>query len=345
MDLTLDDDQLLLAESARQLFERTYTTESAREAEEQPDGFSADLWKQAVELGWPGIALPEDVGGAGYGLLELAILAEELGRGAATLPLLSSYAATLPALARLALRARLELASGDADRRPRRWSTRSATNPCAPPPPTTDGSSRGRRWRCRSARSPTCSSCSVDLDATDRGPSLVAVAADAPGVTRARHDTFAPTPYASVTFDQVAVTPRRRGGRRDRARPRARAPDRRRHRVRGRPRRRRARARGRPRDEPRAVRPADRREPGGVAPVRRHARRDRRHAGARVAGRVATRPALRRRHPARAVALANAYARDVLPGIFTRRTRCTARSGSRWSTTCSCSPAGPRPTS
>src|SRR5262249_43188471 len=70
--LTLDDDQKLLAESARQLFERSYTTEAAREAEVAPDGFSVDLWKQAVELGWPGIALPEDVGGAGYGLLELA---------------------------------------------------------------------------------------------------------------------------------------------------------------------------------------------------------------------------------------------------------------------------------
>ena len=98
MDLTLDDDQLLLAESARQLFERSYTTESSRDAETQPDGFSAELWKQAVELGWPGIALPEEWGGAGYGALELAVLAEELGRGAATLPLLSSYAATLPLL-------------------------------------------------------------------------------------------------------------------------------------------------------------------------------------------------------------------------------------------------------
>ena len=98
MDLTLDDDQKLLAESARQLFERTYTTEAARHAEEQTDGFSADLWKQVVELGWPGIALPEESGGAGYGPLELAVLAEELGRGAATLPLLSSYSATLPLL-------------------------------------------------------------------------------------------------------------------------------------------------------------------------------------------------------------------------------------------------------
>src|SRR6185312_12840905 len=107
-----------LAESARQLFERTYTTESARAAEASPDGFSADLWKQAVELGWPGIALPEDCGGAGYGALELAVLAEELGRGAATLPLLSSYAATLPILwaGSEAVRARWlgRLAAGDA---------------------------------------------------------------------------------------------------------------------------------------------------------------------------------------------------------------------------------------
>ena len=47
--------------------------------------------------------------------------------------------------------------------------------------------------------------------------------------------------------------------------------------------------------------------------------RDRRHAGPRVAGRVAARPLRRRSHGrARAVALANAYARDVLPGIFAR---------------------------
>ena len=95
MDLTLDDDQRLLADSARQLFERTYPT-TARRIEELPERSSAELWTQAVDLGWPGIALPEACGGAGYGLLELAILAEELGRAAVTLPLLSSYAATLP---------------------------------------------------------------------------------------------------------------------------------------------------------------------------------------------------------------------------------------------------------
>ncbi|HEY3671823.1 MAG TPA: acyl-CoA dehydrogenase family protein [Acidimicrobiia bacterium] len=206
MDLTLDDDQLLLAESARQLFERTYTTESAREAEDTPDGFSADLWKQAVELGWPGIALPEDCGGAGYGALELSVLAEELGRGAATLPLLSSYAATLPLLwaGSEALQARwlAPLAAGEA------IAALTVTGPRGGE--RLDVSAAADGWRLSGTKVAVPFGAvadvfvvSVDLDA----PSLVMIAADAPGIARARHDTFAPTPYASVTFDQVVVTP------------------------------------------------------------------------------------------------------------------------------------------
>jgi alkylation response protein AidB-like acyl-CoA dehydrogenase len=205
MDLTLDDDQQLLAESARQLFERSYTTESARAAEAAPDGFSSDLWKQACELGWPGIALPEESGGAGYGPLELAVLAEELGRGAATLPLLSSYSATLPLLwaGGDALRARwLEsLAAGDAiaalalvDPRHEQLQVTTA-----------DG------WTISGTKVAVPFGVAADVLVVRVGldgegaPSLVAVATDAPGVERARHDTFAPTPYASVTFTDVAV--------------------------------------------------------------------------------------------------------------------------------------------
>ena len=44
----------------------------------------------------------------------------------------------------------------------------------------------------------------VDLGDT---PTLVVVAADAPGVERARHDSFAPDPFAAVTFTDVPVTP------------------------------------------------------------------------------------------------------------------------------------------
>src|SRR5207247_2661984 len=67
MDLSLNEDQRLLAESARQLFERTYTTESARAAEDAPDRHSRERRKQAGALGAPGIALPQAEGGGGVG--------------------------------------------------------------------------------------------------------------------------------------------------------------------------------------------------------------------------------------------------------------------------------------
>ena len=204
MDLTLDDDQRLLAESARQLFERSYTTESARAAEEQPDGYSSELWKQAGELGWPGIALPEECGGAGYGALELALLAEELGRGAATLPLLSSYAATLPILwaASPAVRDRwlAPLAAGEA------VAALAVVDPRGDELQVDAGDDgwtiSGTKLAVPFGAVADVLVVSVDLDPG----SLVAITADAPGVTRARHDTFAPEPYAAVTLDQVTVT-------------------------------------------------------------------------------------------------------------------------------------------
>jgi alkylation response protein AidB-like acyl-CoA dehydrogenase len=206
MDLTFDDDQLLLAESARQLFERSYTTEAAREAEEQPDGFSADLWRQAVELGWPGIALPESCGGAGYGALELAVLAEELGRGAATLPLLSSYAATLPLVwtGSDALRSRwlAPLAAGEA------IAALAVTGPRGGEQLQLTGVAGG--WTLSGTKiavpfGGVADLLVVSVDPAGGAPSLVAVAADAPGIVRARHATFAPEPFASVTFTDVEV--------------------------------------------------------------------------------------------------------------------------------------------
>jgi alkylation response protein AidB-like acyl-CoA dehydrogenase len=213
VDLTLDDDQQLLAESARQLFERTYTTESARVAEATPERFSRELWSQAGALGWPGIALPEAVGGAEYGTLELAVLAEELGRGAATLPLLSSYAATLPVLWAggddLRTRWLAPLASGEAIAalalvEPGGGDAR--TRPAVAARPD------GGRWRLSGTKVAVPFGAVADLlvvsvELGDQGPTLVAVEATAPGVTRSLHATFAPEPYAVVDFDDVAVEP------------------------------------------------------------------------------------------------------------------------------------------
>ena len=47
---------------------------------------SAELWKGVAEMGWTGAAVPEEFGGAGFGRLELALIAQEIGRALAPIP-------------------------------------------------------------------------------------------------------------------------------------------------------------------------------------------------------------------------------------------------------------------
>src|SRR5436190_176184 len=53
------------------------------------------LWSEIRGLGWPGIAIPEELGGQGLGLVELVILCEELGYACAATPFLSNASAGL----------------------------------------------------------------------------------------------------------------------------------------------------------------------------------------------------------------------------------------------------------
>jgi alkylation response protein AidB-like acyl-CoA dehydrogenase len=52
------------------------------------------LWREVADLGWLGLHLPEQVGGSGYGLMELAVVVEELGRVAAPGPILPTVIAS-----------------------------------------------------------------------------------------------------------------------------------------------------------------------------------------------------------------------------------------------------------
>jgi alkylation response protein AidB-like acyl-CoA dehydrogenase len=56
---------------------------------EQP-GFDAGVWREIGELGWIGLAVPEEAGGAGLGMREFCALAEELGAALVPEPLVSS---------------------------------------------------------------------------------------------------------------------------------------------------------------------------------------------------------------------------------------------------------------
>ncbi|MCQ6498161.1 acyl-CoA dehydrogenase family protein, partial [Vibrio parahaemolyticus] len=48
------------------------------------------LWKGLAEMGFLGIAIPEQFGGAGAGHLELCVIAEEMGRALAPVPFSST---------------------------------------------------------------------------------------------------------------------------------------------------------------------------------------------------------------------------------------------------------------
>jgi alkylation response protein AidB-like acyl-CoA dehydrogenase len=62
-------------------------------AGDAPSGYDAAAWAAMAEQGWLALEIPEDEGGLGMGLVEIAVLCEEIGRRLAAVPFLSSVVA------------------------------------------------------------------------------------------------------------------------------------------------------------------------------------------------------------------------------------------------------------
>jgi len=62
-------------------------------AADAPQGFDAAVWSAMADQGWLGIELPEDEGGLGLGMVELAVLCEEIGRRLVAAPFLPTVVA------------------------------------------------------------------------------------------------------------------------------------------------------------------------------------------------------------------------------------------------------------
>src|SRR5680860_79874 len=78
--MTLTPDQIELSRYVRQWLDEKAPFDEVRRLMETEVGFDSSQWKELGELGWLGMAIPEKYGGAGYGFLEQAVLAEEMGR-------------------------------------------------------------------------------------------------------------------------------------------------------------------------------------------------------------------------------------------------------------------------
>ncbi len=108
MDFTLSDDQQAMAGLAHRILSDQLAPERLRELELGDAWFADDVWAELGEADLLGIALPEDAGGGGYGILEACLIAEQVGRTVAPVPYLSSIVGSAMPVARFGTDAQRE---------------------------------------------------------------------------------------------------------------------------------------------------------------------------------------------------------------------------------------------
>jgi alkylation response protein AidB-like acyl-CoA dehydrogenase len=91
MDLRPTEEQTQLVEAFKDLYEDGAGPDQVRAAE--PVGHSAELWQRLVATGAIEMAVPEDAGGGGASLLDLALVAEQHGRHVAPAPVVEAQVA------------------------------------------------------------------------------------------------------------------------------------------------------------------------------------------------------------------------------------------------------------
>ena len=256
VNFELSDDQQAIKRTARDFLAARYKLEEVRRLAGDERGFTDEQWTEIAELGWPGLVVPEALGGLGLGAVELVVLGEELGYALAPTPFLSTVAAALllvqaghrraarrpPARHRLRRAPRRGRAVG-----PRHRLVGRQLAPAARP-----RAQRAQDPRRRRGRAPTCSSSRAPAGATTSSTCTTRASRSraTPGIdpTRKLYDV-------ELDGGRGARARRRRGGHPARLRLD-------RHRAGGRVGRDRAAHDGdgrRVRQGPQAVRPADRR--------------------------------------------------------------------------------------
>ena len=214
MDFALSEEQEAVRELADRIFTDLSTHERLRELEAEPDGtrFDSRLWAELASAGLLGIALPEEVGGAGLGFVEVGLLAEAAGRTASYVPVVETLAAAAPAVA----------VFGSDDQR-RRWlpgvvegrsilTTALVELGGSPLAPAAAAECDGDGWILSGVKACVPSGLVADLflvparvGTDDLGVFLVPAAAG--GVSIGRQTTNSGQPEGLVTFDAVRLGP------------------------------------------------------------------------------------------------------------------------------------------
>ncbi len=212
MDFAFTQAQEMLRRSARDFLESNCPTAVVRELEAKGVPYSADLWRRVADMGWLGVALPEEHGGSGD-IMDQMVLAEEIGRALLPSPLLTSAVTC----------GRLLLLAGDPSQRAallppliRGQSVMSLAleEPGARSPlkhPSTTALRHGEGYLINGVKAfvPYASSADVFICAVrsedPQGITLALVESNSPGVAVTPVKSIANFPQALVKFDNVAV--------------------------------------------------------------------------------------------------------------------------------------------
>src|SRR5215470_3166234 len=80
MDFGFSEEQEMLRQSVRGFLDAECPMTYVRQMMEEERGFSDDQWKKMAELGWTGLIVPEQYGGAGLNMVDMVVVLEEMGK-------------------------------------------------------------------------------------------------------------------------------------------------------------------------------------------------------------------------------------------------------------------------
>jgi alkylation response protein AidB-like acyl-CoA dehydrogenase len=208
MDFDLSDDAKTLREAARKFLDAEAGPAVARRVMEGEAAYDSALWAKVVAQGWPAARVPEALGGLGLGADEACVLAEEVGRSLAPVPLLSTMAVieALLVAGSEAQQARWlpKLASGEAIGC-LAWSEGAKSPARMPETRLADGRLTGTKAPVADGLAATLAV--VTVGSAD-GPAMALVPLAEPGVTVAPVETLDRVRRsAELTFDGAAAEP------------------------------------------------------------------------------------------------------------------------------------------
>jgi alkylation response protein AidB-like acyl-CoA dehydrogenase len=219
VDLELTDDQELFRETTANFLENTCPISRVREwADKEPAGFPEAWWQQGAALGWTSLLVAEEDGGgsvSGHGLLDLILVAEEMGRRVSPGALLPTnvVAAALSEFGSESQRARYlpRILSGEAIAT---WCLRESAPGASGLPDglTLEATPEGGGFVLSGKKGATQAAVEAEFFVVaalvDGRPTQFIVDADTPGVTVVRAEALDLTHrFGFVEFDRVALAP------------------------------------------------------------------------------------------------------------------------------------------